>query len=209
MRFCRQLLVFCCNNVAVPCNPSPLPPSWAEQGVSSTAPDPPRSGPPVADSFCLCFCAGRRARVVPWGLCRPPELHLIHRIARKAKFDAEKAERHGAAPAVPAHLQGTAGTAGTAAAAAVSASSPAAKEKKVYTSCKIRLQLKPPLSNQFDASATVDAIFEWARTAAPDCAARPFNLVMNRPRKVFSAGDATTIADSGLMPSAALQIAFL
>ena len=90
-------------------------------------------------------------RPLPW-----PYRH--HRIARKAKFDAEKAERHGAAPAPPAHLQGTA-------AAAAAASPTAAKEKKVYTSCKIRLQLKPPLSNQFDATDSVDAIFEWARTA--------------------------------------------
>lgn len=81
--------------------------------------------------------------------------------------------------------------------------------KKSYDVCKIRLQLKPPISSQFEPTKTVNDIFEWARSAAPSLAGQQFTLGMTRPRKVFTAGDLTVIADSGLMPSAALTVQIL
>eukprot|EP00040_Diaphanoeca_grandis_P027042 m.152909 g.152909 ORF g.152909 m.152909 type:complete len:319 (+) comp30817_c3_seq1:208-1164(+) len=83
--------------------------------------------------------------------------------------------------------------------------------KKEYTTC--RIQIRPPpsvgkaVTHAFDPNHTVASIFEHALANLPGLAGQSFQLVMLRPRKVFTESDGSTkIADSGLMPSAALTL---
>mmetsp|Transcript_11681 Transcript_11681/g.29991 ORF Transcript_11681/g.29991 Transcript_11681/m.29991 type:complete len:363 (-) Transcript_11681:87-1175(-) len=107
---------------------------------------------------------------------------------------------------------GSTAAAPPAAAKAAPPAAPPPAEKKVYSEC--RVQLRPnwpgarPVTAKFPASDTVAAVFAHARASFPELAAgAPFELMMTRPRKNYTEGDAATpIVDSGLMPSAALTV---
>ena len=119
----------------------------------------------------------------------------------------DKAERIAARQA---KANGGASAAAAAGAAPAAAASPpaAAKQKKEYTTCKIQVRASgaKPITHTFQAGETIGAVFEVVRAQMPTAPPR-FSLSMARPRKDFTDADAAmTLQDSGLMPSAALNL---
>ena len=121
----------------------------------------------------------------------------------------DKAERL-AAKHAKANGGGAAATASPAAAAAPAATA-APKQKKEYTTCKIQVRASgtKPITHTFQADDTIGAVFEHVRAQMPGAPPR-FSLSMARPRKDYTDADsATSLKESGLMPSAALNLKVL
>ena len=129
------------------------------------------------------------------------------KVAKQQAKDQRAAEQ---AAAKQAKLGGTATSVQPTAAPAAPAEAAAPKQKKEYTTCKIQVRMAgaKPIVNTFQAEQTIGAVFDYVRSVLPANAPPRFSLSMARPRKDYTedADSAVTLKDSGLMPSAALNL---
>jgi len=87
----------------------------------------------------------------------------------------------------------------------------AAAAKKEYTTARIQVRSAGarPVTNTFQATDTVKAIFDHVRASLPACPPR-FSLGMARPKRDYTEADyGLSLKDAGLLPSAALNLKVL
>eukprot|EP00039_Didymoeca_costata_P007503 m.100626 g.100626 ORF g.100626 m.100626 type:complete len:319 (-) comp13715_c0_seq1:1720-2676(-) len=125
----------------------------------------------------------------------------------KAEIEKDKAERRAKAEAAKRARENP-GAAQVVTTPKEPEKAKAAATPKEYTTCRvqIRMQGAPPATSTFQATDTLEAVFELARTKIQGVPPH-FSLVMSRPHREYTIADAyMSVKEAGLMPSAALML---